>query len=108
MMNDAQQVPVKGLEQSDGTIEYHVLNAETWDDCESLARFIVKEFGAEIIDSLDGICSRTWTFMIGVVRLTLKHHDDIGNYFYSSPRTKEGDALMQRIADSLNARLSES
>lgn len=96
---------VKAFKQPNGIIEYHITNVESWDDFESLAKFIVKEFSAEIIDKLDGICSRTWKIQIGNEEFVLKHHDDIGNYFYLD-RISGNDALMKKIADSLDSKLS--
>jgi hypothetical protein len=107
MMNEKIQQIVKAIKQPDGTLQYHVSGVETWEESESLVQFIIREFDAEIIDSLDGICSRTWTLVIGTITFTLKHHDDIGNYFYCSSGTSGGEALMQRIVNALNARLAD-
>jgi hypothetical protein len=105
MIDSKKGIPVKGSKRPNGTIEYHVTNVEGWDDFESLARFIVKEFSANLVDKLDGICSRTWEFEIDNRRFKLKHHDDIGNYFFSDGSV-EGENLMKMIANELNNRLS--
>lgn len=102
----SEKTAVKKVEHEDGLIEYHVIAAEGWDDCESLARFIVKQFGAAVDSQADGICSREWKLRIGEVQIHLKHHDDIGNFFSVSPRTDESNALLERVANELNFRLS--
>jgi len=102
----SEKPPVKKVERQDGLIEYHVIAAEGWDDCASLARFIVKQFGAGVDSQADGICSREWKVRIGAVQIHLKHHDDIGNFFYASPRTDESNALVEQVANELNVRLS--
>ena len=103
---NSQPPAVKKFERENGVAEYHVLAAEGWDDCGSLARFIVKHFGADVISQQDGICSREWVLRVGPTDLHLRHHEDIGNFFYADAATPEGDELLNRIAAELGARLS--
>lgn len=97
---------VKKVEREDGVVEYHVFAASGWDDCESLARFVVKQFGAVVVRQTDGIWSREWTMAVGPIAFRLKHHDELGNFFYARPSTAEANALLERIAEALSARLS--
>ena len=99
---------VKPFTQPNGITEFHVAECESWDDFELIIKFIVKTFSAEVMDKLDGICSRTWTLRVGPINFTVKHHDDIGNFFFSSDGSSEHEKLMKAIADSLNAQLGAS
>jgi hypothetical protein len=99
------QLPVKPFTQPNGIEEYHVSEIEGWDDFESLVEFIVRRFSAVVIDKLDGICSRTWILRVGELDFTVKHHDDIGNFFFVAESSAENQELMKAIAGALNTQL---
>jgi hypothetical protein len=104
-MMDHTQLPVKSFTQPNGIEEYHVSGIEGWDDFEFLVEFIVRRFSAEVIDKLDGICSRTWILRVGEFDFTVKHHDDIGNFFFVGESSVAKQELMKAIADALNTKL---
>ena len=84
------------------TIEQHVKGVESWDDFESLAKYLQNTFNAVIIDQVDGICSRTWRFHVSGEEITLKHHDDLGNYFICNGPESE---IVSEVASDLDRRL---
>ena len=98
--------PVKTFELPDGMVEHHVVNVESWDDFELLAHFLEKEFFAELVEKLDGICSRIRKYDIGGVEIVLKHHDDIGNFFYSRSDNPQAKVVLRKITDAFNERLA--
>jgi hypothetical protein len=89
--------------QRDNSLELHVGGIDGWDDFEILAKYLQKSFGAIIKERLDGICSRTWKLEIAGEEITLKHHDDLGNYLVFSSR--ESETMLQIISD-LDRRLA--
>ena len=97
---------VKLITGDDGKTECHVFAAEGWDDCQSLARFLTKYYGAIVISQEDRIFTREWILAVGTVQLYLRHHEDIGNYLSPDVATSEAVELLNRIADDLRARLS--
>ena len=107
MPDDARQ-PVKCFTQPSGIEEYHVVGVDGWEDFEAIVEFIVRRFSAEIMDRLDGICSRTWILRSGDVDFVVKHHDDIGNYFFSAESSPEKEKLLRAVAAALNAQLSSA
>lgn len=84
------------------TTELHVNGVESWDDFESLAKYLQKTFDAAIIDQVDGVCTRKWRFHVSGEEITLKHHDDLGNYFVCIGPESE---LVSRITSDLDRRL---
>ncbi len=99
------KLPVIPFIQPNGIEEYHISGIEDWDGFEAIAKFIGRRFSAEVTDKLDGICSRTWSLRIGEINFILKHHEDIGNFFFAAELTVEKQKLMQAIANALNTQL---
>ncbi len=90
-------VPVNGVE------EFHLTGIESWDEFELLVEFLVRRFSAKVVEVLDGICSRTWKLAVGDLNFTMKHHDDIGNYFFAVEDSRDHQRLMESIVDAMNA-----
>ncbi len=84
------------------TTELHINGVESWDDFESLAKYLQNTFDAVIIDKVDGVCTRTWRFQVSGKDITLKHHDDLGNYFVFNGIESE---IVGRITSDLTRRL---
>jgi hypothetical protein len=84
------------------TTELHVNGVESWDDFESLAKYLQNAFNATIIEQVDGVCTRTWRFRISGEEITLKHHDELGNYFICNVPESE---LVSQIMCDLDRRL---
>jgi hypothetical protein len=77
-------------------IEVHLIGAEGWDDFEAVAKWLEKSCDAVVVDRLDGICTRTWKFEIQGEEVTLKHHDDIGDYLVCRTET---EAIRDMLGD---------
>lgn len=84
------------------TTELHVNGVDSWDDFELLAKYLQNTFDAEIVDQVDGVCTRTWRFQVFGENISLKHHDDLGNYFVCNRPESE---IVQRITSDLERRL---
>lgn len=94
----------KNLEEKH--IEYHILGVSDWDFFDILIAFLKKHYDAEVAIEDDGIFTRSHQLRIRDEYLILKHHEDIGNWFYSCQ--PEGDSdLMEAIAADLDTRLRE-
>ena len=93
---------IKKIVNKNGLDEFLILGIESWDDFEVLATFIEEYFSCNIIDKLDGICSRTWTFQMDNHIFKLKHHDDVGNYFYTEEQDQK---FIEDIAETLTKKL---
>jgi len=92
--------------EASGYIEYHLIRIGTWDLFEDLARFFEKKYGAEPQVKNDGIMTREWQFWCDGEYFIFKHHEDIGNWFYSC--SEKGDSeLMRTIATDLQYRLGK-
>jgi len=102
-MTNRSNLQVKTFIQPNGVKEYHFSGIESWDDFDHLVEFICRKFSATILDKLDGICSRTWRLQVEELVFTIKHHDDIGNYFFAEESSWSSKKLMQEIADAFNA-----
>ena len=98
-------LPVKSFTQPNGVEEYHVSGIDGWDDFESVVEFMVRRFSAEVVDKLDGIWSRIWTLQVVDIDFTVKHHDDIGIFFFVAESSPEKQKLMKSIANALNTQL---
>ena len=83
-------------------VEYHILEINSWNDFESLAKYLIKWHDAIPTDKVDGISTRTWKFTIQNEVIILKHNDDIGNYFYFE---RENSKIAPTIINDLNERL---
>lgn len=84
------------------TTELHINGVESWDDFDSLAKYLQNTFNAVIIDQVDGVCSRKWRFHVSGEEITLKHHDELGNYLISYDPESE---IVCRITSDLEMRL---
>lgn len=91
--------------QPNGAIEFHVPGMESWDDFDLLTKYLVKSFGATVVENIDGICTRCSTFKIGTDIVNLRHHDDLGNYFIATEPIPE---VLTRITNDLSERLNEA
>lgn len=49
-----------------------------WEDIETIATILVNQKGALLVDKIDGIYSRYWTFEIANLIFMLIYHEDLG------------------------------
>jgi hypothetical protein len=64
---------------TDNSVEIDFVGFELWEDFDTLINILLTQMGANIVESLDGIWSRYWTFEIGNMTFKLMHHEDMGN-----------------------------
>lgn len=79
-----------------GVFEYHLVKMGSWDNFSDFSKYFEKEFYAQVVEAKDGIYTRDWVFESNDERFIFKHHEDIGNWFYSC----SGDGasnLMERM-----------
>lgn len=98
---------ISRLKSKEGITEYHVLGVETWDYFDSLVSFFKKYHSAEICSQQDGVFTREWCLKVDGEYFTLCHHEDVGNYFYSSLLDGKTD-LMDVFANDLTQRLKDT
>ncbi len=87
-------------------MEYHVIGVGGWDHFDSLVDFLKKYYEAEVKYLKDAIFIRKAIFLVGGEEITLIHHDDIGNYFFSS--VKENSTVCEKVSQDLEVRLMGS
>ena len=85
--------------------EYHIVDVGTWEHFESLSTFFEQQYHAKITHKTDGIYTREWGFRCRDEEFILKHHEDIGNYFYSTQNAHS--KLLETIAEDLTQRLRD-
>ena len=86
----------KKIEQEDGVVEFHLIEVNSWDEFDSLAQYVEKEFNAKVVEKMDEVFTRKWTFDVNGELVSLRHHEDVGNYFEGS---EECESLRRIVAD---------
>lgn len=43
---------IKTIRDNDGSLKHHIVGADSWDDFESLAKYLEKSFGAQVVKKL--------------------------------------------------------
>jgi hypothetical protein len=92
---------IKKIVQKDGAVEFHLLEVDSWDEFDSLARYVEKEFDGKVVEKMDEVFTRKWTFDVQGELVVLRHHEDVGNYFDGSEKCE----VLRRIVADLDERL---
>lgn len=94
----------KYISQSGG-VEYHVLGLNDVDFFDTLLIFLKQEFNAFLLNIDDGLYTKKAYLNIDNISLVLEHHDDIGNFFYSTDLNSKD--ILEKISDELESRLKD-
>lgn len=89
-----------------GHIEYHVNPVTGWDGFDSLTKYLIKYWHAEIIESADWIYSRRKVLRSGNVFISIYYDSQIGNYFLREDGSDD-QSLLEQIEADLIRRLSD-
>lgn len=89
-----------------GTTEYHLVAMGTWDFFSDFSLFFEQQYGAVVQVKRDDIYTREWQFYCRNEYFIFKHHEDIGNWFYSC--NENGDSvLLDEISNDIEARIKD-
>jgi len=91
----------------EGITEYHVVGVDTWEYFDSLVCFFMKHYSAEVCSQQDGIYTREWSLKVNSETFIICHHEDVGNYFYSSLNAGKTE-LMELFTQDLTQRLKNT
>lgn len=100
------KVIAKYENEEQGYIEYHLVQIGSWDLFGDISCFFEEKCGAIPHMKNDGIETRTWQFRYKDEYFMFKHHEDIGNWFYSCSDSGNSEAV-QSLADELENRLGQ-
>ena len=89
-----------------GYIEYHTNPITGWDGFDSLTKYLIKYWQAEIIESADWIYSRRKVLRSGSVFISIYYDSQIGNYFLREDGSND-QSLLEEIEADLIRRLSD-
>lgn len=105
-MSDHSVVVRRLVPVDDSPVEYHLIGISDWDFFDSLISFFVKYYSASVESADDGIVTRSYQLRARDEYFMVKHHQDIGNWFFSCAEVGDS-ALMRTIAEDLENRLKE-
>ena len=88
-----------------GLVEYYVLGLHDLKFFDVLKMFIQQQFQARLMNQDKGLFTQKAYFNIDGIDLILEHHDDIGNYFYSTH--SNATELLEKISSELEQRLND-
>ena len=82
-------------------VEYHLVQMGTWDFFDDFLKVFNKHHKVKIEKSLDGIFTRKYTLSRDNITFEFEHHEDIGNWFYST--SKEAHPFLEKLALNLES-----
>ncbi|MBE99382.1 DUF3630 family protein [Flavobacterium coralii] len=82
-------------------ITLDIVTLNTYEDIESVGKYLEKYFDAKVIEKLDGPDARVWTYEIQNIKFKLQHNS-YGNILFT---TIDGKPVMDMIYSDLKNRL---
>ena len=82
-------------------ITLDIVTLNTYEDIESVGKYLEKYFDAKVIEKLDGPDARVWTYEIQNIKFKLQHNS-YGNILFT---TIDGKSVMDMIYSDLKNRL---
>lgn len=64
---------------SNNSIDFEFVEFDGWDNFDTLSDILVNKMNAKVIDKIDGVYSRYWTFEKDSIQFKLMYHEDTGN-----------------------------
>lgn len=93
---------------NDNSVEIDFVGFELWEDFDTLINILLTQMGAKVIDTLDGIWSRYWTFEIENMSFKLMHHEDLGNCLCPIQGNEEEISFLEELAQQMLPYVIES
>jgi len=90
---------------SAGNYEYHLVRMGSWEFFSDFSEFFKQQYSAIPLVKDDGIYTRLWKFSCGEEEFYFEHHEDIGNWFYSSSGDGQSN-LLDNIANDISSRIN--
>ncbi len=102
-MKNSLPIIAKGTNEK-GIIEYHLIADPAWDGFDSLVKYLLKHWKAEVSESVDEIYSRRWVLRVSGVPISIYHDSQVGNYFLREDGSDD-QSLLEQIEKDLIRRL---
>ena len=92
----------------DGKVDFEFVGFELWEDFDTLINILKTQMHAIIVDKIEGIYSRYWTFEMDNIPFKLMYHEDMGNCL--CPVKGSGDEIifLENLAYKMLPFISES
>lgn len=85
-----------------GSLELIISNDSSWAEFERLSDAICAEFGARVLEKLDGLDQRYWDLKMTDGMVTLHLEAQLGISLYA--QTTDGEVVVRKIGDFLGRR----
>lgn len=97
--------PVLKRTNEQGNIEYHLEFDPVWEGLDSFVKYLMKHWGATVVESTDDVYSRRWVLRLEGVSISVYHDSQLGNYFLREDGEKD-QSLLEKIETDLVSRMS--
>lgn len=94
----AKMIDLKSGKNDEGKIEFYLVGMDTYESFDQVVSEMQK-IGPSLLDTLDGIYSRTALFEIGGRQFKIIFHEDVGIYAFSLGKSNNDDWLQKTLAD---------
>ncbi|MDQ6423109.1 hypothetical protein RB620_27130 [Paenibacillus sp. LHD-117] len=93
---------------NDGRVDFEFVGFELWDDFYTLTNILKTQMDAKVVEKLEGIYSRYWTFEINNIPFKLMYHEDTGYCLCPIKSSADDIIFMENLAHKMLPLVSKS
>lgn len=91
-----------------GRVDFEFVGFDSWEDFDTLANILLTHMNAIVVDKLEGIYSKYWTFELDDFSFMLMNHEDTGNCLYPIQSSEEEFVFLNNLAHEMLPFIRES
>jgi hypothetical protein len=93
---------------NDGRIDIEFVGLELWEDFDTLTNILITYMEAKVVDTLEGIYSRYWTFEVENISFKLMYHEDTGSCLSPIQGNEDDIIFLENLAHKMLPFISAS